>query len=205
MAHGFTRSNTGAYIGSKYVLTTASNTDGTDGITVFMGHRMRTNLIPFEAVSFISHPDYQNTLGAPNNIGIITLAVNPSSLIEPIALPRLIDSKSIRVGETVTIYGFGLTEDGSMPNFLQHADQEVTACEMNHIQKDFHFCAKDDVKASNMCGGDVGGPAVVLRLGRPVLAGLVSFVTYVNCAAQTPAVYVNIQAHRAWIYRNTGL
>lgn len=134
-----------------------------------MGDRSRTNLIPFEAVSFISHPNYQNSFGAPNNIGIITLAVDPSSLIQPIALPRLRDSGLIRVGETVTIYGFGLTQNGSVPNILQQADQEVTACEMDHIQNDFHFCARDDVNTSNMCGGDVGGPAVVLRLGRPVL------------------------------------
>lgn len=170
-----------------------------------MGDRLRTNLIPFEAVSFISHPDYQNTIGAPNNIGIIKLGVDPSSLIQPIALPPIRDNGIIRIGETVTVYGFGLAQNGIVPNFLQQADQEVTICDNIHIQKDFHFCARDNVNAANMCGGDVGGPAVVLRQGRPVLAGLVSFVSYMNCAAQTPAVYVNVQAHRQWIRRNTGL
>lgn len=136
-----------------------------------MGDRSRTNLIPFEAVSFISHPDYQNIIGAPNNIGIITLGVDPSSLIKPIPLPALRDSGIIRIGETVTVYGFGLAQNGMVPNILQQADQEVTICENTNIQKDFHFCARDDVNAANMCGGDVGGPAVVLRLGRPVLVG----------------------------------
>ena len=126
--------------------------------------------------------------------------------VQPICLPdadfALVD------GEPMFIAGWGSkTVSGALQDTLHAVELPVvkfSKCEKQYgdaglpLDGAVHYCAMTDGGGVGPCRGDWGAPAVVIRNGQPILAGMVSFGR--GCGLDNFAsVYVNLKTFTDWI------
>lgn len=129
----------------------------------------------FVGTATIIHPDYdQRTLR--NNIGFIVLQepIYFTDSIQPIVLPSTEISLPHQFEQGV-VTGFGLNNNNpsQYPQQLQRTFQRVLSgveClqRFPHLTGTLfmHFCARDRIQQSNICGGDQGASFALLNRGK---------------------------------------
>lgn len=131
-----------------------------------------------------------------SDLAVVQLAAAVSQ--QPIAI-----AASAPVGSSTRLLGWGQTCPvrgcGGAPVTLRQLDTTVLAdSQCGGIRGSTELCINDVGNAQGACYGDSGGPAL-LRSGTAfVLAGATSRGTSSRCAI-SPAIYVDVTAHRAWI------
>lgn len=125
-------------------------------------------------------PSYTDS--AAFDIAVVTLA--QATDLPPIPL-NMRDRGSL--GDRITVYGYGQTEQGTSGTL--HAAFMTLS---NLWRGGFAGSFRDN--NTNVCNGDSGGPAIVVRDGQPVIMGTTSFGFYgTNCVGGDNAhfPYVN--------------
>lgn len=147
------------------------------------------------------HPKYNDdTL----EYDFVILKLNsPVTTLKPVNLNR---NHGIPVdGEVLSVVGFGLTENGIIPQFLQETTVQAVnnaICNRQYINEGgalnaaVMLCATGDGKDS--CDGDSGGPLVKIVNGIHTLVGVVSFGE--DCASRLySGVYSRVSGESDWI------
>ncbi|XP_065084035.1 chymotrypsin-1-like [Ochlerotatus camptorhynchus] len=195
-------------IGDRWLLTAAHCTIGQQpfNLRVVVGSTDRTT--GGESYNFrqiVDHPDF-NQVTLENDIALLQTAypIKMSSMVQPIRM-----SNSLVLGGQIgTVCGWGASSYGSAAAiFLQYMDVRTLnngECKLKHnIQNRSKIHGSSVCTYSRVgqgtCMGDSGSPLIV----NGNLEGLVSWG--VPCAAGLPDVYTRVAAHRAWIFRTTGL
>lgn len=104
----------------------------------------------------------------------------------------LLGSRSLSVGNKISIYGYGLDENDT-PNILRSGEMKVSDVSPNHIFAEFNG------DGSNTCSGDSGGPAVYTFTnedGNSVAAigGIVSSGNIPTCEKGDLSLFANSQS-----------
>ncbi|MCB0354278.1 MAG: trypsin-like serine protease, partial [Bdellovibrionales bacterium] len=120
-----------------------------------------------------------------NDVSILRLRTPLSASTLPV-----ISEREIRVGDTVSIFGYGLNADG-IPEVLRSGQMKVSGVDSEFI------AAKFDGEGSNTCNGDSGGPAVLSytsgETGVNGVIGVVSSGTNADCLAGDTTFFANLQ------------
>ena len=211
----------GSLINSRWVLTAAhcvdSFVEGEWAIEIRMGDvdPSGENVQVFQVDRVVMHPDYTGRDTESVIAGDIALlhldraatAFQPVAILDSLALSNLNDYAA------ATIYGWGLTEQGSVASVLQTADVEYLSpgtCNDEFWQGNVNVdsvCSVDALRG--VCSGDSGGPMVVTQGGTDFLVGVASYVAFDlttgTCAVGTPDVYMSPTYYFSWIAENAGL
>ncbi|XP_059475164.1 serine protease filzig-like isoform X2 [Neocloeon triangulifer] len=209
----------GVLITSKYVVTAAHCQPGflASLVAVFGEYDLSSELESRRAVvknvkRVIIHRSYEPAT-FENDIALLELesAVPFEEHIVPICLP---DDDEDFTGRMATVSGWGrLKYGGGVPSVLQEV--QVPIMENNVCQDMFHasghtktiissfLCAGYANGQKDSCEGDSGGPLMVERDGRWILAGTVSHG--IKCAAPfLPGVYMRTTYYKPWLKTITG-
>ena len=127
----------------------------------------------YEKVSqILIHPDYEySSSNIENDIGVLKLEAAITGIgTTPLNTENV---KQTWVGETITYVGYGATsQDGGEEGVRRTVDVRL-----NDKDGDFIYTATDEGKVENVCPGDSGGAALMLREdGKYELVGVNSFV-----------------------------
>lgn len=113
---------------------------------------------------------------------------------EPLALPTLpiIASQPTAAGDAITLYGFGINEDGEA-GVLRLGSTEVSQVTENHL-----FSGPFGGSGINSCNGDSGGPAIkaiTTETGARAygIVGIVSSGSVEGCGNGDVTLYANLQ------------
>ena len=137
------------------------------------------------AQSVTLHPAFQiDETSATNDVAIIKLQ---SSLSLPTV--GILASRSVREGEVLSIFGYGIDENGNTDDYdLRSGQVRVADVSEDHIQTNF------DGTGSNTCQGDSGGPLLVTENGVAVLVGVTSSGSLEGCSVGDESLYTNLQS-----------
>lgn len=157
----------------------------------------------------IQHPNYNaSTLDFDFSILLLEKDVACSPFVSPVCLPDSQDPPEIYENVRAVAVGWGTTDPttGDMPEELQHVgvetmrNQDCGLYEYDMIS-DNMICAGSEGKDS--CYGDSGGPLLVEKNGRYVIAGIVSWG--IDCGAYGyPGVYARVTSQLQWIRESIG-
>ncbi|XP_065339907.1 serine protease filzig-like isoform X3 [Cloeon dipterum] len=209
----------GVLITSKYVITAAHCQPGflASLVAVFGEYDLSSELESRRAIvknvkRVIIHRSYEPAT-FENDIALLELesSVTFDEHIVPICLP---DDNEEFVGRMATVSGWGrLKYGGGVPSVLQEV--QVPIIENNVCQEMFQsanhvksiipsfLCAGYATGQKDSCEGDSGGPLMVERDGRWILAGTVSHG--IKCAAPyLPGVYMRTTFYKPWLKTITG-
>jgi secreted trypsin-like serine protease len=131
-----------------------------------------------------------------SDLAVVQLAAAVSQ--QPITI-----ASSAPVGSTTRLLGWGQTCPvrgcGGAPVTLRQLDTTILSdSQCGGIRGSTELCINDVGNSQGACYGDSGGPAL-LRSGTAfVLIGATSRGTSSTCAI-SPAIYVDVTAHRTWI------
>ncbi|KFB47107.1 hypothetical protein ZHAS_00015155 [Anopheles sinensis] len=148
-----------------------------------------------------------------NDIALVQLSrpANISNYVRLARLPNWRQADSLFTNQLATISGWGALGQNApevLPlNNLHRVDGAVitnTACNLQFLGGivESHVC----VASSNgsPCQGDQGGPLTVQDAdGHQTVIGVFSFITWLGCDANWPAVYTRLTPYLAWIEANS--
>lgn len=134
------------------------------------------------------HPEVQidpSSQAVFNDVAVVRL----ERPISGSTLPILV-SRNVREGEIISIYGYGLDENGNS-EVLRSGQMRVSGVSENHI------FARFDGEGSNTCNGDSGGPAVRTFVNEnnvlvDAIVGTVSSGELITCEAGDTTLFANI-------------
>lgn len=118
-----------------------------------------------EAEDWIAHPDY-NHLSGEHDVGLIKLK-RPIVGVVPVGINKI--NAIPKVGQTTTVFGFGVTQSGKFPNRLKKVDVNVVSYDRCNAM-DFYdgmisdnsmICASVFNGGKDACAGDSGGPLII--------------------------------------------
>jgi secreted trypsin-like serine protease len=117
---------------------------------------------------------------------------------------------STAVGQATRIIGWGQTcatpGCGAAPVTLQQLDTALVAdSRCGGIRGATEICVGNVGGRAGACYGDSGGPAITPNGAGWLLTGATSRSGGGSTCGITPAIYVDVPAHRAWIRTNTGV
>lgn len=177
----------GTVIGDKHILSAAHCFIITDVRSVLVEVAGVVFFAPFISVPEDVGIDEQNS-SVLNDLAVVEVERSIGVTPVPIAI-----SKDVKKGSVVSIFGFGLDENGETDN-LKSGQMLVSRV------TDSHIYAKFDVEqGSNTCNGDSGGPAIFNEkisddLEVKGIVGVVSSgVSGTNCQAGDITLFTNLQ------------
>jgi secreted trypsin-like serine protease len=110
----------------------------------------------------------------------------------------MLGSDSISPGEEITVFGYGLDEQGrGVLDRINDRDYEkllkagtMIVDALNPVR--LVFSSSFDSSGQSACPGDSGGPAIVKRGGRSVVGGIVSYGSSGNCQSGSYVAFGNV-------------
>jgi len=200
----------GSLIGTNWVLTATHCVVGGQSVTVYLGSTKRTagTARLASATDIIMHPNYSATY-LTNDISLIKIgAVQYSTNIQPISLPK-IGTYSSYAGQTAVISGWGRTSDtSSVSTDLNYAyvpiiaNSECSAVYGTAVVTNNVICISTP-KGVSTCQGDSGGPLVLQS--NKLLVGVTSFVSSKGCTSGHPSGFTRVTSYVNWIQSVTGI
>ncbi len=174
----------GTMISPTHVLT-AGNCVALDptGVTVIAGNTS------ISAQRIFIHPLYQ--VDNQRNVVFNDAAIIELQSAAPVRSLPFLASVPITAGETVSLFGYGADEQGTVGQ-LRGGKLQVVSVSENHLTAIFSG------NGVNSCRGDSGGPLIVERVtaaGQSVIAivGIASTGTDLNCGIGDISTYTNAQ------------
>lgn len=156
----------------------------------------------YNVSNIIIHENYGSGLfHIRNDIALIklTTSITFNTNTGPIPLA----TSTPRSGTRATAIGWGLNEEGVIPNQLQFVNV-TTVSFISCVIRNFpllplgpQICAVADTNGAGICNGDSGSALIY----RNTLIGIVSWGTG-GCANGRPDGYVNVAGYRRWILNN---
>ncbi|XP_032395917.1 anionic trypsin-2 isoform X5 [Etheostoma spectabile] len=182
----------GSLISDRWILTAAHcwKTGGT--MTAHLSVHPGNNRQP--GVAITRHETFPDEI-RDHDIMLLELP-NPTK-VTPVSLPDCQNQRTVPLGATVQIAGYGPKAQGEGPSdTLQCATNEVVSCADQNDQ--FRFCGQSS--GVSTCSGDSGGG--VVYNGR--ISGVIRGLDRTNICMEKSA-FVNVCSYRKWINRITGL
>jgi len=143
-----------------------------------------------------------------NDIALLILK-SEMKLDDTVALVELNEESSSLEGEEATISGWGKPADSieSLSPVLRYTEENIISNKECGSYYDAVYVQPTNVclNGSNgrgSCKGDSGGPLTIIRNGKPVQAGIVSFGSGLGCEAGYPSVYTRVSEYAGWIRDN---
>lgn len=159
------------------------------------------------ASKLIKHPDYNNKMDIPVDIGLIKLE-RAAKLGKPIEF--IPDLQYETAGTNLTVSGWGSTTENSawsrgsddlMWLTIPAVDYDIcqNASEVGEIGRDVYICA--GYRHHDSCQGDSGGPLWTTNTQTPYLVGVVSSGTQAKqpLCTGTYGVYTRVYPVKQWI------
>ncbi|XP_068631773.1 transmembrane protease serine 9-like [Battus philenor] len=173
--------------------------------TVVLGsNRIFSGGIRIVTTDIAIHPNY-----APrslfNDIAILRIpSISYTRVIQPIALPD--NNFDNFVNEIALASGFGVTSDVGIIGVNQTLSSinvrivpDIECARLYaHWYRSSNVCTSG-AGGKNPCSGDSGGPLAVLRNGRRILVGVISYGHTEGCAVGYPAAYTRVSSYISWI------
>ncbi|ELW68648.1 Mannan-binding lectin serine protease 2 [Tupaia chinensis] len=190
--------------------------DEVSSLDIRMGalKRLSSDYTQAWAEAVFIHEGYTHNAGFDNDIALIKLKnkVEINSNIIPICLPRKAAESFMRINDTGTVSGWGLTQRGFLARTLQFVDIPVVdhqKCTDAYEKKpypggkvtDNMLCAGLESGGKDSCKGDSGGALVFLdnETGKWFVGGIVSWGS-INCGeADQYGVYTKVINYIPWI------
>ncbi|MBT8492352.1 MAG: trypsin-like serine protease [Deltaproteobacteria bacterium] len=156
-----------------------------------------------EVASIDYHPEY-DAIGLTSDIAVIQLK-EPVTGIEPVAIA---DSGRPGPGASITMSGFGISNrDGIESGIKRDVDVSVAQCGVGEYPNEsvtHHLCYETTAQTYGFCQGDSGGPAFGFIDGRPIVAGVASYVRHENLGTAderrcTDPVSANVSTYAGWV------
>lgn len=127
-----------------------------------------------------------------NDLAVVTLA-SPASGTP--TLPIIL-SRPTEIGDTISIFGYGQTEEPNTTGVLRSGQMRVTGINSQDIS------AKYTDVGSNTCFGDSGGPALLTfrapdGSSRTGIVGVVSYGVSAKCESGDVSAFANTQSNSA--------
>ncbi|XP_026273204.1 brachyurin-like [Frankliniella occidentalis] len=204
----------GALISDKHILTAAQCASGYARFLVTLGdvHTYQGSESFAYAYTYKScwHEDYEEETHL-NDIGIIELlySVTFSENLRFVNLPSQSQASELFVGAAGTVSGFGMSETGFPSTDLLYAEQPILdnglcARYLGKYVKSTIICG-DGEGGVGTCSGDAGDPLVITNSddGNPMLVGISSFQSDVDCSLGYPSAYTRVPAYLDWIQKST--
>lgn len=210
----------GALLYDNWILTAAhavyEQKDEVSSLDIRMGalKRLSSDYTQAWAEAVFIHEGYTHNAGFDNDIALIKLKnkVEINSNIIPICLPRKAAESFMRINDTGTVSGWGLTQRGFLARTLQFVDIPVVdhqKCTDAYEKKpypggkvtDNMLCAGLESGGKDSCKGDSGGALVFLdnETGKWFVGGIVSWGS-INCGeADQYGVYTKVINYIPWI------
>lgn len=190
----------GTLVAARVVLTAAHCIDGVaKNILVHSGRST-----PVAVDGYATHPSYDRA-GHRHDIGLLHLAGGVDA--RPATLVSSDDRLTLeRHGENLVVYGWGVSEAGTVDGKLRWAVQrDISGKGAAVLGPGFDKARMIAAgrwearlrKYSGACRGDSGGP-LVTPTARPAVVGVVSFGAR-RCSSNLPTVYTRVSAYREWI------
>ncbi|MCP4233461.1 MAG: trypsin-like serine protease [Aestuariibacter sp.] len=209
----------GTLIDAEWVLTAAhcvftdSGLPSTDVFTVRVGvHTLSSNEGQvIDIAETITHPNY-NWSSDENDIALLKLANKAPALLTPAKLPTQAIMNAVgSPNDIVTVSGWGLIDNGTMPDALQEVDLPIVSnalCNRPEIWngeiKSHMICGGLVEGGLDACHGDSGGPMAASYNGDYYVIGVVSFGN--GCALPNwYGVYSRTHSFLGWIESTTGI
>lgn len=194
---------TGSLVAKRLVITASHCLDGyaESALYVAFGTKAKAGSYVFErlrvARAFAKHERYdtfamdeEEASLPPNDIGLVALSEDAPVGYTPIKVLNTTDA--LRVGETLTLAGYGLTHFAfGSSGVLRKVDVKITVLASN--VKEIHF---GGVRGKSACMGDSGGPAFVVRGGKLALVGVTSRGSS-TCSGE--GIYTDARYFKSWI------
>lgn len=160
--------------------------EGARSAVVLYGDPERTKAI---AGTFRVHPDYQaSAIDSPSFAAFNDVAIVTLSRAIPVPPAPILTSRSVQVGDTITIFGYGTDENGAFDfRDLKSGEMLLTGVTQNHLS------ALYSGEGSNTCQGDSGGPAFREIDGQSAVVGITSTGTSLNCQPPDNSLFTNVQ------------
>ena len=148
---------TATLIGKKTVLTAAHCVQGKSAATFRVGG------LTYQVAKITVHPNYSSSVLNAYDLAVLVLS-QPVSGITPHALAK----GTPKVGETVTIVGFGITSTG----WKNSGTKRVTTNTISSVKSQYIRFSGASGGKGNVCSGDSGGPSFRNQGGNEVLVGV---------------------------------
>lgn len=210
----------GSLITSRWLLTAAHCVDryveGEYGIEVRMGdvNNQGDNVQVFSVERVVMHPDYSGReIESVIEGDLALLRLDRPANFQPVSILNSLSLADLDDDDPATIYGWGLTEEGSLPSVLQTASVGYLSRETCNddfwggLVNEDSVCSRDTLRGT--CSGDSGGPMVVTLNDTDYLVGVSSYVAANletgECLVGTPDVYMSPTYYFSWIAETAGL
>ncbi|MDB5391456.1 MAG: sorting protein [Planctomycetaceae bacterium] len=183
---------TATLIAPQWILTAAHCSQGlgaTDGTFVIGG-------TTYHSVKVVVHPKYNSSKLGTNSGNDIALwkLDQPVSGITPSPILR----SKLKVGQTLTLVGYGLGGDANGETG-QYGTKRVGTTPLDGLSAKLIRWNFDHPSESNTAGGDSGGPAFVLVNGTYYVAGVTSGGVLANSALGDKSADTRVSAYAKWI------
>ncbi|XP_068916052.1 chymotrypsin-2-like [Tenebrio molitor] len=198
----------GTVLNKKYILTAAHCVCDVSlvDLTVHLTHYLDNPQEKIPIKSIICNENYSD-MEHINDVAILEMEGQvPDHLYHPVKLVS--QNFACETDLNGTLVGWGLTEDGFVPNVLRKVDVVVYSdsdCSVSHFgmyDMEKNMCAGWPENGKGSCQGDSGGPLLI----EGFQAGIISFGISSNCgisSREQPKVLARISKYVDWIRDNS--
>eukprot|EP01025_Chloroclados_australasicus_P041090 TRINITY_DN432_c0_g1_i3.p1 TRINITY_DN432_c0_g1~~TRINITY_DN432_c0_g1_i3.p1 ORF type:complete len:589 (-),score=13.11 TRINITY_DN432_c0_g1_i3:541-2220(-) len=154
------------------------------------------------------HEDYQGSVGMGNSdIAILKLE---GHLNYDVTYPTYEDSDTYFQSDNLVILGWGSMneQEGRSIEIFRATVEPLQKAQIqlrtdNYCVSEMTFCAvgisENTIEVIDTCGGDSGGPVLVINGNKVVQVGITSFGYGDNCVGQTLGIYTDVRYFVPWI------
>jgi secreted trypsin-like serine protease len=176
-------------VGPQLVMTAAHCLAGAKSVKVGL-----SNAVATEAARFASHPEYKHSGATVKDVRADIGLIKSEKSLDASLLPAVVATRPVRMGESLTVVGYGLQDNGKRDGKARMATFSVTESFDNEFALGDPASFGAHVRRG-ACNGDSGAPVFSMQGGGLFLVGIVSATDY--CGGLT--FVTSLAPLRKWI------